>query len=167
MINYIKLENQPPEQNLIKTSLREYINQQAIQMESASQLYKRNFKYSIDIDEKTVIMLDQTMYIRTIENLFSNALRYTKENDTITFTATESEQDISISMEDTGMGISEKDKNHIFELLYRGTNSRREEGFGIGLSVVKSIADTHGWTIDVESKLNVGTKFTIRIRKSQ
>lgn len=167
MINYIKLENQPLEQNLIKTSLREYINQQAIQMESASQLYKRNFKYSIDIDEKTVIMLDQTMYIRTIENLFSNALRYTKENDTITFTATESEQDISISMEDTGMGISEKDKNHIFELLYRGTNSRREEGFGIGLSVVKSIADTHGWTIDVESKLNVGTKFTIRIRKSQ
>ena len=121
----------------------------------------------IEIDEKTVIMLDQTMYIRTIENLFSNALRYTKENDTITFTATESEQDISISMEDTGMGISEKDKNHIFELLYRGTNSRREEGFGIGLSVVKSIADTHGWTIDVESKLNVGTKFTIRIRKSQ
>lgn len=167
MINYIKLDNKTMTQSLVETNLKEYIRQQAIQMESAAQLYRRNFKYNIAIDDRTILMLDQTMYIRTIENLFSNALRYTKENDTITFTATESESDIEISIEDTGIGISEKDKNHIFEVFYRGTNSRREEGFGIGLSVVKSIADTHGWIIGVESKLNTGTKFTIRIKKTR
>ena len=51
------------------------------------------------------------------------------------------------------------------QIFYRGTNSRRESGMGIGLSVVKTIIDVHGWKIDVKSKLNEGTEFTITIPK--
>ena len=54
-------------------------------------------------------------------------------------------------------------KNNIFDLFYRGTSSRREEGLGVGLSVVKNIIETHCWNIKVTSKLNEGSNFIITI----
>jgi signal transduction histidine kinase len=66
-------------------------------------------------------------------------------------------------MRDTGTGISEEDLQKVFDLFYRGTNSRRENGMGIGLSVVKTIVDSHGWKIGVKSRLNEGTTFTITL----
>ena len=53
--------------------------------------------------------------------------------------------------------------SNIFNLFFRGTNSRREEGMGIGLSVVKNIIDMHGWNINVESEQGKGSCFTIAI----
>ena len=64
---------------------------------------------------------------------------------------------------DTGIGIEEKDLNNIFNMFYRGTNSRREEGMGIGLSVVQNIIETHGWKIKVDSQKGQGSTFTITI----
>ena len=68
-----------------------------------------------------------------------------------------------MSVADTGIGINEKELEHIYDIFYRGTNSRREGGMGIGLSVVKTIIDSHGWKIEVNSKINEGTTFFIRI----
>ena len=70
-----------------------------------------------------------------------------------------------MSVSDTGIGMEKKDLDHIFDMFYRATDSRREEGMGIGLSVVKSIVDTHGWTIGVASEAGKGSTFTIRIPK--
>jgi len=77
--------------------------------------------------------------------------------------ASESPDAAIITVKDTGCGIEEKDLDHIFDLFYRGTNSRREQGMGIGLSVVKTIIDTHGWKINVNSKVGEGTSFIITI----
>ncbi|MEJ5188840.1 HAMP domain-containing sensor histidine kinase [Treponema sp. J25] len=70
---------------------------------------------------------------------------------------------ILIQVTDNGIGIDEEDLPRIFDLFYRGTNSRREAGMGIGLAVVKSILDSHGWTISVHSQKNKGSVFTIFI----
>jgi signal transduction histidine kinase len=70
-------------------------------------------------------------------------------------------------MIDTGCGMDEEDLNNIFDLFYRGTNSRLEKGMGIGLSVVKNIITTHGWNIEVESKKDFGSKFRIVIPISE
>ena len=68
-----------------------------------------------------------------------------------------------ISISDNGVGIDEKDLEHIFDIFYRSSTSRREQGLGIGLSVVKTIIETHGWKIDVDSELGKGTSFFISV----
>ena len=108
--------------------------------------------------------MNKTLISRAFENLLSNALRYTKENDTITISAYKiNDSEIKVAIADTGIGIDEKDLNQIFDLFYRGTNSRREEGMGIGLSVVKNIMETHNWNIEVKSEKDKGTCFIITI----
>lgn len=62
--------------------------------------------------------------------------------------------------------LIKKDIKNIFELFYRATSSRKEEGLGIGLSVVKKIIEILNWEINVESKINEGTTFTITIPKN-
>ena len=109
--------------------------------------------------------MDRQLFSRALENLLSNAIRYSKDGDEIAISATETEDACVINVSDTGIGIAQKDLNHIFDMFYRATDSRREEGMGIGLSVVKSIVDTHGWTIGVRSKAGKGSTFTIRIPK--
>jgi signal transduction histidine kinase len=68
-----------------------------------------------------------------------------------------------LSISDSGIGIPREDLSRIFDPFYRGTNSRRETGFGLGLTTVKSIIESHGWFITVSSELGRGSTFTIRM----
>ena len=116
-----------------------------------------------NLPNEYLIPYDEQLVNRVFENLLSNALRYTEENDEIRICAYEYENSIYIKICDTGIGISESDLANIFDLFYRTTNSRREEGMGIGLSVVKNIIETHGWRIEVESEKGKGSCFIIII----
>ena len=111
------------------------------------------------------VPFDSLLARRVFENLFNNALRYTNDGDTITLTSyiDVDESSVIYKISDTGIGIDEKDLKNIFNMFYRGTNSRREEGMGIGLSVVQNIIETHRWKISVDSKKDIGTTFTIKI----
>ena len=71
---------------------------------------------------------------------------------------------LEISVIDTGIGIAEDAQAHIFDRFYRADNSRNKEtadGYGIGLSIAKSIVETHGGTISVESVKGSGSTFTL------
>ena len=165
LINFVKLESNNWRENLIEESIVEAINNFAKDAEATCSVFKRYMKKEITFTKDIKVPLDRQLINRAFENLLSNAVRYTKENDTITIRANtdESEKNVILQIEDTGCGIEKDDLSNIFELFYRGTNSRREEGMGIGLSVVKSIIDTHGWKISVESEKDKGTVFTITI----
>ncbi len=165
LINYVKLNNTDWQQLLEFVNIKPILIEFANTAHSTADVYKRKINSSIKISDSTKIRMDKHLFNRALENLFSNAFRYTKDNDTINISATENEDSIRISIEDTGIGISEKDLQHIYDLFYRGTNSRRESGMGIGLSVVKTIIDTHGWKINVNSSLGKGTKFIIIMPK--
>lgn len=78
-------------------------------------------------------------------------------------TAALDSSEVVLSLSDTGIGIPGEDIGKIFDPFYRGTNSRREQGFGLGLTTVRSIIESHGWNISVRSTLGQGTTFTIRI----
>jgi signal transduction histidine kinase len=71
--------------------------------------------------------------------------------------------DTLLSISDTGIGIPAEELPRIFDPFYRGTNSRREPGFGLGLTTVRSVLETHGWAMEVASREGHGTTFTIRI----
>ena len=107
--------------------------------------------------------MDKQLVSRAFENIISNAIRYTENGAEINIKAGVFENKAKIKISDNGIGMSPEETEHAFELFYRGTQSRREQGQGIGLSVVSTAMNIHGWDIAVESELGKGTSFTITI----
>ena len=163
LINFVKLDSTDWREQLQKQKIEPEIQEFAQSCVTTGEVFKRTVHAHISVNPDTEVPFDKQLFHRALENLFSNALRYTQENDTITITATQTDDALTIAIADTGIGIAETEVEHIFDLFYRATNSRRESGMGIGLSVVKNIVDTHGWNITVQSKKDVGTTFTITI----
>ena len=97
-------------------------------------------------------------------NLIDNAIRYSKNNDSIVITTNITSEFIIIGISDTGIGIPEDDLNKIFNEFYRAENAKKmiHFGTGLGLSLVKQIIENYQGSIQVESQLNKGTTFTIK-----
>ena len=166
LINFVKLETAEQKNNLTLQPILPLLQEFAESCKSSGTIFNRNVKTEIQVSPDTQIMLNKELVLRALDNLYSNAQRYTKDKGVIIIKANETESEIKISVEDTGIGINEKDIQFIFDILYRASNSRNEPGYGIGLSVVKNIIDSHGWKIDVKSQVGVGTNFTITIPKT-
>lgn len=120
---------------------------------------KLNVRIPMDMPK---VLVDKARFQRVIVNLVSNALKHTV-NGVITISASVSEDEkmITVSIKDTGCGIPEDALPHIWDRYYKGKNS--ETGTGLGLYIAKFIVESHDGEIDVESKVNEGTKFTIHL----
>lgn len=163
LLNFMKLNSTELRHKLVPKSITDLITDFAKTSEISANVFKRNIYVDIDLPYDIKVPLDNQLVNRAFENIFNNALRYTKDNDSIYISAFIKDKNILFSIKDTGVGMNDEDLKNIFELFYRGTSSRREEGMGIGLSVVKNILETHGWSISVESKINQGSRFTVTI----
>lgn len=165
LISFTRLNSTEIRQAMKTQSITSFISEITREEATIGNVFKRNIVVKVDFEKEVLVPFDKQLVTRVFENLFNNALRYTRDNDTITLEAyiDNEKRNVIYKIEDTGIGIEEKDLNNIFELFYRGTNSRLEEGMGIGLSVVKNIIQTHQWKINVESKKDEGTCFTIEI----
>ncbi|MDU6984448.1 MAG: ATP-binding protein [Terrisporobacter othiniensis] len=113
--------------------------------------------------EEFISKCDCNMIERVVLNLLSNAIKFTDENKNIYVNVFGHDDYIDIHIEDEGKGISKNDIEHIFKRFMQCDKSltRKSEGSGIGLSIVKSIIDLHEGHISVESKIGVGTIFKI------
>ena len=171
LLSYIKLNNIELRNTFISQSITDFIKSFAKRAEITGNIFKRNIILNLKLPYDISIPFDSQLVTRAFENIFINALRYTKDDDSIFLSASikqetvnkETHKVIVFSIKDTGPGIKKEDLNNIFDLFYRGTSSRREEGLGVGLSVVKNIIETHDWNIKVTSKLNEGSNFIITI----
>jgi len=105
---------------------------------------------------------DRNRIIQVLINLLSNAIKFTPEGGKITLEAIRQQNEIIITVSDTGMGISKEDLPKIFERFYRAKRPGKEtHGTGLGLSIVAQIISRHGGRILVESELDKGTTFTV------
>ena len=102
---------------------------------------------------------------RVILNLLSNAIKYTSDNGTIKVNIKSDNQNVNVSVKDSGVGISQDKLDIIFDRFGQANNllTRRCEGSGIGLSLVKAIVEMHGGKIKVYSELGKGTEFVFNI----
>lgn len=114
---------------------------------------------------KLTITGDVKLLTRVIDNLVSNALKYTPQGGTVCINTTVSERTIVISVTDTGLGIPAHDLPHLFDAFYRvdRRGQQQPEGSGLGLSIVKTIVQHHHGTIDVESTVGEGSTFRITL----
>ena len=110
--------------------------------------------------------VDETLYIRLLENLLSNAVAYRKPEGKcrICVKLTASEQEIICQVEDNGIGIRPEDQERIWERFYRADPSRTEGNHsGLGLSMARWIAQAHGGEIRVESRFGKGSRFLVML----
>lgn len=163
LINFMKMNNSEIRAHLTPSSISAIIKTFVKEAELTATVFKRKIETNIDLPEDIIVPLNEELARRSFENLFSNAIRYSRENDIIEINSYTKEHKLFFEIKDTGIGIAEKDLKYIFDIFYRVSNSRHEEGMGIGLSVVKNIIQTHNWNIDVQSELEKGTCFTITI----
>ena len=165
LINFTKLNSTEIRESMKTQSITSFISDITREEQTIGNVFKRNILVNVHFDKEVLVPFDKQLVTRVFENLFNNALRYTRNDDTITLESyiDEATRAVIYKIHDTGIGIEEKDLKNIFDLFYRASDSRLEEGMGIGLSVVKNIIETHRWQISVDSKKNEGTCFTITI----
>lgn len=123
-----------------------------------------NLIFDTDVEEK-VIACDPDKIERIILNLLSNAAKFTKPRDEILVNIVDREDSIVISVKDTGTGIPEDKLQSIFERFKQvdKTIGLNKEGSGIGLSLVKSLVELHGGSININSKEGEGSEFIIEL----
>lgn len=108
--------------------------------------------------------VDETFYIRMLVNLISNALRYSRENGLVEVSLEQDGGVITGSVRDYGQGIAADTLPHIWERFYQAETSRTDGNHaGLGLSMVKWIAEAHGGSVSVESEEGQGSIFSFRI----
>src|SRR5699024_9630434 len=99
------------------------------------------------------------------ENILSNAVKYTLDGGMIDIVVKTNDTDVTVTFSDTGIGIDEAHFEKLFERFYRVDSSRHQQikGTGLGLSIVKQTDELHAGTINVSSKINEGTTFSITL----
>ncbi len=119
-----------------------------------------------EIAADVIMAGDETMLMRLLINLITNAITYGRENGNIYITLDSYDDTIVGAVRDDGIGISPENLPHIWDRFYQVDPSRSNDSAGLGLSMVKWIIAAHGGCIDVESRLGEGTAFTFYLTKS-
>jgi len=132
----------------------------------AEYIKAKNITITFDTEvEERIICYDEEKLERIMLNILSNAVKFTNEGGSIDVNVYDREEFVEISVKDTGIGIPEDKLEFVFERFAQVDKSmtRRSEGSGIGLSLVKSLIEMHGGKIEARSKLGEGTEFIIKL----
>ncbi len=126
---------------------------------------KINFSIETAKNLPGLIEADQALLHQAVFNLVENAIKYTPENGDVRLRANASEKDIFFEIKDSGIGISEDAKKHLFEKFFRSAQraARAQQGTGLGLAIVRSIAERHGGRVWVESIEGEGSTFYLKV----
>ncbi|MCJ7734235.1 MAG: HAMP domain-containing histidine kinase, partial [Anaerolineales bacterium] len=124
---------------------------------------RKDITINLDInDSPTLISGDKGTLTEAFVNLLTNSIKYSKMGGAVKVQSQPGPEQVLISVSDNGVGIADEDINFIFSDFYRGKNlPEGERGSGVGLSITKRIIEAHGGSIEVESELGKGSKFTI------
>ena len=128
-----------------------------------SEIYDRNINFHFDYRYKkdTSISIDEVKFAKIINNLLSNAFKFTGDNSEISLCVKEENEKLIISVKDSGQGIHPDDIEHVFERFYQSAQSdtKASGGTGIGLALSQELAKLHKGSIRVSSELGLGSEF--------
>ena len=161
LIELIKLETGDWQATHRQVALKPFLDDLGKRYRQDAGVLGCDFKYRVDIPETLTVNMDPGLVTRALENLINNAIRYSDKKGTIRLETEILDGRVCIAIINSGSCISAEELRYIFEPFFRGSNSRREEGFGLGLATVRSIINSHGWEIEVRS--NEETVFSIYI----
>ncbi|HSO11778.1 MAG TPA: ATP-binding protein [Anaerolineales bacterium] len=133
-----------------------------------SKAQETSVQIRVDVPADMPLMeADRDKIKQVLLNLLSNAIKYNRTNGSVIVAGNFSDTEISVSVQDTGMGIPEDSIPHLFQKFYRvHEHEGKASGTGLGLSICKQIIQGHNGRIEVKSKMGVGTSFTIHLPRS-
>ncbi len=158
LLNWAKLQTQKYELNIKSLNLYKMV-------ESVFNLYQlhldsKNIVYKNDIDKSLEINADSNMILLVLRNLINNSIKFTKSGGLIIISSKQYEDEIIISVFDSGVGIEEEKLSKLFtEVNLSSLGTSNEVGIGLGLILCKDIIDKHNGKIWVESHVGIGTTF--------
>ncbi len=128
----------------------------------------KGLEFDLDIPrEMSMVYIDKDLFRIAVNNLLTNAIKYSKPGGKVSMSASETDDSIEISVTDEGYGIARADQKQIFNKFFRSADDkiRKQAGHGLGLSLARQIVLMHHGDLDFTSELDQGSCFTIRLEK--
>jgi signal transduction histidine kinase len=110
-----------------------------------------------------IVFADYKLVYQAVSNLISNAIKYSPDGGAITVCLNTSASHVEVVIEDEGIGVPPADLNRVFDRYHRASNAHGIVGTGIGLHLVKMVADLHGGEVAVQNRAPRGARFTVRL----
>ncbi len=126
---------------------------------------KKDLEIETELDEDVVVCQDAELLSLVWNNLFSNAVKFCKEQGKVSVSVKKEENSVLVTVSDEGCGISPEVGAHMFEKFYQGDTSHAAQGNGLGLALVKKVIDIVGGEIYVQSTPGEGTSFKVRLER--
>ena len=155
-----KLENQQIPTNQRLYSLDEQIRQSIVALETA--WTKKDIELDVELNRISYLG-NEAMMRHVWDNLISNAVKFSPQGGTVTLRLTKKPRKLIFTIEDQGPGLSDEAKKHIFDKFYQGDSSHKEEGNGLGLTLVKRILAIEKGQITAENIPEGGCRFTVTL----
>jgi signal transduction histidine kinase len=147
--------------NPTRLDLREFCGKVASEFRMAQgKAHVVRFDDRFDLPE---VEMDERLLRHILENLLSNAAKYSPEGSEITLTLARQAEHALIEVEDRGIGIPEPDQARLFESFHRASNVDNRPGTGLGLAIVRNSVDLHGGKISFKSGTGAGTRFSVHL----
>ncbi len=156
-----KLENQEIQEKHEVFNLTDALSESVVEFETL--IEKKNIELNCDFDDVAIFSSKSLLEI-VWNNLISNAIKFTPNGGKIDIILKRKDKNVTISVADTGCGMTSETGAKIFEKFYQGDTSHSTQGNGLGLALVKKVIDILGGEIAVQSELNKGSTFTILLK---
>lgn len=157
-----KLENQNLDLEIERFDLSEELRECILSLSELAE--KKDLEFVCNIDDAEVCSSKELLSI-VWNNILSNAIKFTPNGGKIEISLTQKDGFACVKIADSGIGMSKQTGERIFDKFYQGETSHSSEGNGLGLALVKRVIDILGGEISVESELNKGTTFTVKLKK--
>ena len=153
-----KVDNQGIQTRCVSYRLDEQIRQSILALEP--KWVKQDTEFDVDL-QRIDYYGNENLLMHVWNNLLENAIKYGPQGGLITMRLKKNENQIIFTIEDEGEGIPEEAQKHIFDRFYQADSSRKAEGNGLGLALVKQILNLSGGSISMENRQQGGSRFTV------
>ena len=164
ILDFAKIEEGKKEYDFEETDMIEWLDQ------TVENFKKENLQREITIrtrvpDDVPYLIIDKNAMSMAVNNLLDNAIKSSTEKNEIDVIVVKNENNVLIKVKDYGIGIPHDELNKVFEKFYQGSNATKlsTKGTGLGLTLVRHTIESHGGEVQVESKINQGSIFTLSL----
>lgn len=160
LLRYFRLDSGKEQANVVPFKLNTIADTLSAEFTPLSE--DKGLQLSVECDGDIIVMGDKERVMQICDNLLTNAVKFTQAGS-ISVKLSHSDRTLKIVAEDTGSGMTKEEQHRVFNAFERLSNAATQDGFGLGLSIVKHIVDMLGGTIRLDSEKGRGSRFTVMI----
>ena len=159
-----KVDNQVIQSRVSTFRLDEQIRQSVVLLEPKWE--EKEIEFDVDL-ERVEYTGDENMLMHVWNNIIGNAIKFDPPGGYVGIKMKQRDGEITVTVEDSGPGVDEEAKKHIFDRFYQADSSHKEEGNGLGLALVKRIVDANKGRVTVENRIGGGCRFTVVLPRTE